>query len=85
MNVTESWAQIDRALFAPRRLSRPESLALLFREASMRVRARMSRGRCEARLLVLAASRPVAPVSDPLQAISKTAPSSPATSSKRGW
>jgi hypothetical protein len=84
MNVTESWAQIDRTLFAPRRLSRLESLVLVFRGAIIRVRARMIRGRCEARLLALAASRPVAPVLYPVQAISKTAPSSPATSSKRG-
>jgi len=77
MNVTESWAQIDRTLFAPRRLSRLESLALLFREASMRVRARMSRGRCEARLLALAASRPVAPVSNPRGFLSRRAGNSP--------
>lgn len=69
MNITESWAQIDRALFAPRRLSRLESLALLFRAAIIRVRARMSRGPYEARLLALAAARPVDPVSYPFQAI----------------
>ena len=77
MNVTESWTQIDRALFAPRHLSRLESLARLFRQASRRVRARTSRGRCEARLLALAASRPVAPVSNPRGFLSRRAGNSP--------
>ena len=50
----EPRSTIDRALFAPRALSPAEAVMALFRDLHIRVRARMSRSRCEARVSALA-------------------------------
>jgi hypothetical protein len=57
MVSAESWTTIDRALFAPRSLSLAESVAALFRDLTIRVQGRMSRGQCEARVRALALTR----------------------------
>lgn len=54
MNATDTWTRFDRTQLAPRRLSR---LIAPFRETGARIRAIMSRGRCEARLRALLLDR----------------------------